>query len=161
MNPILLALTRRLPVESVPVGQLLLPEGQRTGLLFVLVEGQVEILKGDVQVEVVTEPGALFGEISALLDTPHMATVKTLTAARVVRIEGAAAFLHANPDLAIEVARLLAERLTNVVGYLADIKRQFAGRDHLGMVDEVLETLVNQQRTPFMPGSNREPDPAI
>jgi CRP/FNR family cyclic AMP-dependent transcriptional regulator len=157
----LLGFSERLPIESVSAGQVLLGEGARTGLLYILVEGQVEILKGDVQIELVTEPGALFGEISALLDTPHMATVKTATPARLVRIEEAARFLHDNPDLAIEVARLLAERLTNVVGYLADLKRQFAGRDHLGMVDEVLETLVHQQRQAFTPGSNREPDPAM
>lgn len=157
----LLDFSERLPTTSVPAGQELLPEGGRTGLLYILVEGQVEILKGDVQIELVTEPGALFGEISALLDTPHMATVKTLTPARLVRIEDAARFLHDHPDLAIEVARLLAERLTNVVGYLADLKCQFAGRDHLGMVDEVLETLIHQQRQAFTPGSNREPDPAM
>jgi CRP/FNR family cyclic AMP-dependent transcriptional regulator len=157
----LLDLSKRMPVESFAAGSILLPEGASTGRLFVLVEGEVEILKGDVQVEVVSEPGALFGEISALLDTPHMATAKVVSPARLVRIEDAGRFLRENPDLTIEVARLLAERLTNVVGYLADIKRQFAGRDHLGMVDEVLETLVHQQRQAFTPGSNREPDPAM
>lgn len=154
-------LSERMPVESFAAGSVLLPEGTSTGRLFVLVEGEVEILKGDVQVEVVSEPGALFGEISALLDTPHMATVRIVSAARLVCIEDAGRFLRENPDLTIEVARLLAERLTNVVGYLADIKQQFAGRDHLGMVDEVLETLVHQQRQAFTPGSNREPDPAM
>lgn len=157
----LLDFSGRLPTVTCPEGHVLMPEGARTGLLYILVDGEIEILKGDVQIEVVNEPGALFGEISALLDTPHMATVRTLTPVRVVRLENAAQFLRDHPDLAIEVARLLAERLTNVVGYLADIKRQFAGRDHLGMVDEVLETLVHQQRLSFTPGSNREPDPAI
>lgn len=157
----LLDISERMPPESFPADSVLLPEGARTGRLYILVEGEIEILKGDVQVETVSEPGALFGEISALLDTPHMATVRTTTPSRLVRIEDAGRFLCENPDLAIEVARLLAERLTNVVGYLADLKRQFAGRDHLGMVDEVLETLVHQQRLSFTPGSNREPDPAI
>jgi CRP-like cAMP-binding protein len=89
-----------------------------------------------------------------------MATVRTTTETRAVRIEHAAAFLQAHPDLAVDIARLLAERLTSVVGYLADLKRQFEGHSHLGMVDEVLETLVHQQRRPFTPGSKREPDPA-
>ena len=161
MTTTLLSFSQRLPTEFVPAGEVLLPEGARTGLLFILVDGQVEIRKGDVQIEIVTGPGALFGEISALLDTPHMATVKTITPARVARIENAATFLQLHPDLALEVARLLAQRLTNVVGYLADLKRQFEGHSHLGMVDEVLETLVNQQRQLFEPGSNREPDPAL
>lgn len=157
----LLAFSNRLPAVSVPAGEVLLPEGGRTGLLFILLEGSVEIVKSEVQVEVVSDPGALFGEISALLDLPHIATVKTLSPARVVRIEDAATFLQANPDLSLEVAKLLAERLVNVVGYLVDLKRQFEGHGHLGMVDQVLETLVNQQRQPFTPGSRREPDPAI
>ena len=161
MKDTLLRVTERLPQTDVAAGEVLLQEGGQTGLLYILVDGEVDILKGDVQVEQVSEPGAVFGEISALLDTPHMATVKATTPVRVVRIEQAAQFLGDHPDLAIEVARLLAERLTNVVGYLADLKRQFAGRDHLAMVDEVLESLVNQQRRPFTPGSNREPDPAV
>jgi CRP/FNR family transcriptional regulator, cyclic AMP receptor protein len=157
----LLNFGQSLPLQSVPAGEVLLREGERTGLLFILIDGHVEILKGEVQVEVVTEPGALFGEISALLDTPHMATVKTITPARVARIENASAVLQRHPELALEVARLLALRLTNVVGYLADLKRQFEGHSHLGMVDEVLGTLINQQCQLFEPGSNREPDPAL
>jgi CRP-like cAMP-binding protein len=157
----LLEFGERLPAISFAAGEVLLPEGTRTGLLFILVEGEVEILKGDVQIEVVSEPGALFGEISALLDTPHMATVRTLAPSRAVRIEDAVRFLRTNPDLSLEIARLLAHRLTNVVGYLAALKRQFEGHSHLGMVDEVIETLVNQQRRSFTPGSIREPDPAI
>jgi CRP-like cAMP-binding protein len=154
-------MTERLPQSDIAAGDVLLPEGGQTGLLYILVRGEVEILKGDVPIENVTDPGAVFGEISALLDTPHMATVKATTQVRVVRIEDAGQVLADHPELATEVARLLAERLTNVVGYLADLKRQFAGRDHLAMVDEVLESLVNQQRRLFTPGSNREPDPAV
>jgi CRP-like cAMP-binding protein len=157
----LLSFTERLPAISLPAGEVLLPEGARTGLLYILVEGQVEIRKGDVQVEIVVDAGALFGEISALLDTPHMATVRAITPVRVVRIEKATEFLHANPELALEIARLLAHRLTNVVGYLADLKHQFQDHSHIGMVDEVLETLVHQQRQSFTPGSNRDPDPAM
>jgi CRP-like cAMP-binding protein len=156
----LLSLSERLPHVAVRAGEVLLPEGACTGLLYILVSGEVEIVKGDTQVEVVSDAGALFGDISALLDTPHMATVRAVTPLRVVRIEQAAGFLQANPDLALEISRLLAQRLTNVVGYLADLKRQFEGHSHLGMVDEVLDTLVHQQRQPFTPGSNREPDPA-
>jgi rubrerythrin len=45
-----------------------------------------------------------------------------------------------------------------VTTYLADIKRQFEDeRGHLGMVDEILESLLNQQRQTFSPGSDRDP----
>ena len=44
----LLGFGERLSAESFLAGDVLLPEGGRTGLLFILVEGQVEIVKGDV-----------------------------------------------------------------------------------------------------------------
>lgn len=155
----LLAIAKTLPSVSLPAGAVLVPEGEHTGVLFILLEGSVDILKGDVLIDTVSEPGALFGEISALLDTPHMATVRAATPVHVVRIEDAPTFLGAHPDLALDIARLLAARLSNVVAYLADLKRQFAGHSHLAMVDEVLDALVHQQRQPFTPGSSREPDP--
>jgi hypothetical protein len=37
--------------------------------------------------------------------------------------------------------------LFNLNQYLVDIKHQYEGHDHLDMVDEVLETLLNQQKT--------------
>ena len=113
MTTTLLSVAERLPSMSVPAGEVLLPEGGRTGLLFILIEGEVEVVKGDVQIDTVDDPGALFGEISALLDTPHMATVRTVTASRLVRIDDAARFLQGNPDLALEISRLLAQRLSS------------------------------------------------
>jgi CRP-like cAMP-binding protein len=158
----ILALCRTLSVTSLDPGTVLLDEGARSGNLFVLIDGELEILKGEFQINVVAAPGAIFGEVSALLDIPHMATVRALTRASVYKIADAAAFLNANPAVAIEVARLLAQRLNGVTSYLVDLKRQFEDQEsHLGMVDEVLETLVHQQRESFTPGSDRDPDPTI
>jgi len=147
---------------NLEAGAVLLAEGTRTGALYILVEGTVEILKGDFQIDIVSEPGAFFGEVSALLDIPHMATVRTLHRSRVYRIEHAVEFLNNYPMIALEVARLLAQRLNGVTNYLVDLKQQFVDqKGHLGMVDEVLETLLHQQREPFKPGSDRDPDKSI
>lgn len=157
-----LALCQSVPEIRFDAGDTLLVEGQTTGLLYVLIEGEVEILKGDLQVDTVAEPGAIFGEISALIDIPHMATVRAVAPTRVHRIAHAAAFFAAHPEVSIEVARLLAQRLNSVTSYLADLKRQFSDHaSHLGLVDEVLETLVHQQRRRFTSRSNRLPDPEL
>jgi len=135
-----------------------LAEGDKSGRLYVLAEGEVEIVKGDFQINSVAEPGAIFGEISALLDVAHMATVRALTPARAHEIQGGAQFLQANQQIAFHLAQLLARRLQGVSGYLVDLKNQFASHeDHLGMVDDVLETLVHQQHQRFTPGSDRDP----
>ena len=154
---------RGLPERVFEPGEVLIREGT-PGPLFVLVEGAVEILAGDFRITIFDEPGSIFGEISVLLGIPPTATVKALERTRAFVAEDGVAFLSARPELALMIARMLAQRLTSVTSYLADIKRQFEDqKGHLGMVDEVLETLVNDQGTgERMPrGSDREPDPNL
>jgi CRP/FNR family cyclic AMP-dependent transcriptional regulator len=158
----ILELCRDLREARFAPGAALLVEGGLSKVLYVLVEGEVEILKGTYQINIVSEPGAIFGEIAVLLGIPHMATVRALTAVRAHVVEDGEAFLQANKDIAFHLSRLLAQRLHGVTTYLVDLKRQFEDHDgHLGMVDEVLETLVHQQREEFMPGSDRDPDGAM
>ena len=152
---------RGLPERIFEPGDVLLREGT-PGPLFVLAEGAVEILKGDFRVTVMDEPGAIFGEISALLELPPTATVRALERTRAFVAADGRAFLAARPELPLMIARMLAQRLNSLTGYLADIKRQFEDqKGHLGIVDEVLETLVNEQSSGerITRGSDREPDP--
>lgn len=148
-----------LPEARFAPGEILIPEGPSSGLLFILVSGEVEVLRGDVQVADIAEPGAVFGEISALLGAPHTATVRAVTNVVAYRIEDAAEFLKERTEIMFHVGRILARRLTDATVYLADIKRQFADRkDHLAMVDEVLETLVQRQRPAVRAGSSLTDD---
>jgi CRP-like cAMP-binding protein len=135
-----------LPERHVETGEQILREGGRTGTLFILAEGAVEVVKSGVQVAIVSEPGAFFGELSLLLDAPHMASVIALAPSRFYVVENADAFLRSHPDVMLGVSRLLAKRLHLVTTYLVDLKKQFeASEDHLGMVDEVLESLLHHQ----------------
>lgn len=148
-----------LPEVQFHGGDTLLREGETSGKLFILIDGQVEILKGDYMVNVVSEPGAIFGEISVLLGMPHMATVRATDDTRLYCVEANEGFLQDRSEITYHLSKMLAQRLHGVTSYLVDLKRQFEGRDnHLEMVDEVLETLVNQQVEEFSPGSDRDPD---
>lgn len=62
--------------KVLDTGTVLLTEGSTSGQLYVLSEGSVEVLRGDTQVAVIGEPGAVFGEMSVLLNRPHTATVR-------------------------------------------------------------------------------------
>ncbi len=74
----------------------------------------------------------------------------------------AAGFMRSDPQIAFVIARLLAQRLNSATTYLADLKRQYAGQgNHLGMVSDVLASLIHQQEAEFTPGSDRLPDPAM
>jgi CRP-like cAMP-binding protein len=134
------------PLRVLADGETLLVEGQRTGHLYALAEGRLEVLRGETQVALLEEPGSLIGEMAVLLDSTHTATVRALGGAKVHVADDGAAFLANRPELAWLVARLLARRLNAATTYLADIKRQFAGYgNHLEMVGEVLESLMHQQ----------------
>jgi len=150
----------KLPLRTFGPQEVVVEDGRRSGLLFILVSGSVEVVKGDVQVSVISQPGAFLGEMSVLLDAPHMATVRTLETSSFHVADDPEAFLHSNPAIAMELARMLAGKLNLVTSYLADLKHQFADSgDHLEMVDEVLEGLLHHQGRKVVPGSDRCPDP--
>lgn len=151
-----------LPQRTFPAGEVLLEEGKQSGRLYILASGSVEVVKGDLQIATVDVPGAFFGEVSVLLDLPHMATVRALTDATLYEATDPREFLQSNPEITYSLAGLLAKRLHSVTTYLVDLKHQFEDQEnHLSMVDEVLETLVHHQAAPSTPGSDRYPDPTV
>ena len=146
-----------LPEVSVEPGVVLLAEGAKSGLIFVLIEGEVDILKKDFRISKVDQPGSLLGEISALLDIPHIASVVAKSSSRLYKIENQSDFLKSNTEFTYPLAILLAKRLNTITNYLADIREQYNDRgDHLGMVDQILEELINQQDEDQQPGSDRD-----
>ena len=80
--------------ERLEAGAILLEEQERTGRLFGLIEGQVEVLRGNTQIALIKEPGSIFGEMSMLLDLPHTATVKAQSAVEVHVFDAAPRFLR-------------------------------------------------------------------
>ena len=148
--------------RDVPAGSLVLQEGSKTGHLFVLLEGRLEVLKGDSVVALLTEPGAMLGEMSVLLDQPHTATVRAAADSVVYEFDDAAAFLRDQPQVSLLIARLLAQRLNAANTYLADLMHQYAGHGtHLSMVGELLQSMINLPPSQVSPGSDRQSDPRI
>jgi len=150
---------QHLPQREVAAGETVIDEGGDSGEMLILVDGAVEVLKGDVQVAVVEDAGAFFGEMAVLLGRPHSATVKALDPSRFLVIADPDAFLHEHPEVALTLAQLLARRLHAMTTYLADIRRQFADQSgNLGIIDEVLETLAHDQGSTGSLVSDRDPD---
>ncbi len=149
-------------VREVSAGTLVIQEGSTTGHLYVLIEGRVEVLKGDIIVATITDPGAVLGEMSVLLDQPHSATVRAASDSTIYEFSDAAAFLREQPAVALLIARLLAERLHVATSYLADIKQQYAGHgNHLAMVGDILQCMINLPPARLSPGSDRQSDPRM
>jgi CRP/FNR family transcriptional regulator, cyclic AMP receptor protein len=150
------------PRTDYPAGTLLLDEGGESGRLYVLESGIVEVMRGNTRVALIGDQGSVFGEMSVLLGVPHTATVRAVTPVGVHVFEDAEAFLKSRPEIAFFLGRLLAQRLNAATTYLVDLKRQFEGHgNHLGMVGEVLESLIHQQHEEFTPGPGQAADPRL
>lgn len=132
---------------SFTAGDILLPEGETTGRLYILISGALEVIKGECPITVLTEAGSLVGDSAALLECPHPVTVAAAEDSRCYVAHEGRKFLADHPELTFLVAEVLARRLKGMVGYLADLRQQYQGRnDQYGCADELLLHLAH--RTP-------------
>lgn len=137
---------RALPIRTYQKGETILPPDEVSDRLLILIEGPVAVVKNGTEIARITEPGAIFGEISVLLGVPTSARVAAKGTVRVHEVENASEYLRQSNALLEHTGRILAKRLLDATSYLVDIKQQYEGRsDHFGMVDQVLETLLMQQ----------------
>ncbi len=149
-----------LPRETFAVGERLVHEGVASGKLFVLLEGRLQIEKDGVAVATMSEPGVCVGEISLLLGIPATADVVAIESSSVAVVENAERVVAESPEVALELARMLAARLQRMTTYLVDLQQQYS--DHaggLGMVDTVLGSLLHHAGTRSELRSERDPDP--
>jgi len=156
----MLTLSADLPEITLAPGDALVLEGSASGPIWVLVEGALTVSKSGVEVNTITRTGAVIGEASVLLGTPHGVTLVASTPTRLRRADDGAAFLVSDPIVLRLVAEGLARRLTLVTTYLADLKVQYGDAPGMSMVSDVLETLSHHEQPAARSGSARDPDPA-
>ena len=110
-----------------------------------LEEGEIEVSKGMVEIFRSRKPGTIFGEMGALLDVPHTATVSAATNVRAFRIADPGQFLASDPEIALHAATILARRLHSATNYLAELKEQARVKGaELRAVNDMLEMLLRQ-----------------
>jgi CRP/FNR family transcriptional regulator, cyclic AMP receptor protein len=114
------------PVVAFGEGQLMLRQGSISERLLFLREGAVDIVRDDVVLARVAEPGAVLGDMAVILGRPHSADVWAAQASRCHVVEDALRLLRAEPELALYVMTVLAGRLDAVNGHL------IAARTRLG-----------------------------
>jgi CRP-like cAMP-binding protein len=112
-----------LPVVTFQAGETVIADGSRTGRLLILRKGTVAIVKGDTEIAKVAEPGAMFGELSVLLDQPHTADVRALETSQ-FHVANATTLLTQNPIAVLYVATMLARRLDGANHALLQLRHQ-------------------------------------
>lgn len=95
-------------------GDVIMREGERSDCVLILKSGAVSIRAVDREICKINEPHSIFGEISALLDTEHSATVTAVEDSVFWTVPNFAKDLEANADRARYVAIVLAKRLVHM-----------------------------------------------
>jgi CRP-like cAMP-binding protein len=129
-----------LSVTKYSAGETVLTAGSSTGRLFVLRSGSVEVVKDGVQIAQVSTPGAVFGELAALLDQPHTADVRALEQSE-FHIADASTLLANDSIIALYVAAILARRLDGANQALIEVKRQLSAGDPRRVIGKTVEKL--------------------
>ncbi len=126
-----------LPLESFDAGETVFAEGTKTGRLLILKSGAVSIFKGDIEFAQVAEPGAVFGELSALLDEPHSADVRTLEKSE-FHVADAATLLQ-DPTALLYVTTVLARRINAANQGLLQLKILLEAGEPRSLIDKTLD----------------------
>jgi CRP-like cAMP-binding protein len=97
-------------------GTELITQGMKPKALYVLISGRLIVYRDGVAVSQVRKRGDYIGEIAVLLKMTASATVKAETEIVVIEIESAKVipFFNHTPDIAIALARRMAERLVEL-----------------------------------------------
>ena len=107
-----------LPLTAYQAGEMVLAEGSRTDQLLILRWGYVVIVREGIEIARVSQPGAVFGEISALLDCPHTADVRALEYSQFHVVHPAAL---QDPAALFYVATILARRIDSANQALVEL----------------------------------------
>ena len=134
-----------LPERRFAPGEAVIQEGIPCEGLFFLISGMVSVTKNGVEIHKISAEGAIFGEMSYLLDCTPTATVTAVEPCVMKVVSDHETFIRDYPETALYIAKILAARLDSVVRYLVDLKSQFKDhQDHFGMVDEILDSIITK-----------------
>jgi CRP-like cAMP-binding protein len=127
-----------LPLKTYQAGETVLANGSRTNELLILKNGGVAVVRQGIEVARVTDPGAVFGEISALLDCPHTADVRALTTSQFHVAHPAAL---QDPAALFYVAAILARRLDRTNQALVELTNQIEVGEPRSAIASTLEKM--------------------
>jgi CRP/FNR family cyclic AMP-dependent transcriptional regulator len=138
MTASILEAASSLPVTVLGPRGVLVAEGAKSGKLYVLKSGDLEVVRDGSVVAGFVEPGSVVGEMSVLLDAPHTATVRSRMGAEVHVVDDPIVFLEGNPSVARHIAMVLAQRLQKTTALLVDMRHQAKEREDHEMFDKIL-----------------------
>ena len=118
-----------LPLKGFGAGETVFAESSKTGQLF--------ILKSGTEIATVADQGAIFGELSALLDQPHTADVRTLEPSQ-FHVADAVTLLTKDAAALLYVAMILARRVDAANRALLELRGELYVGEPIGLIDSAI-----------------------
>jgi len=148
-------LLANLPIVTRVAGETVLAAELKSGLLMILKKGAVVVLMDSIEIARVAQPGAVFGELSALLEQPHTAEVRALQDSQFYVAD--AELLEKDPNVLLYVAKTLARRLVDANVGLIDLKKQIQSNQSASVLGKTIERIQQmlapgERPTGFEPG---------
>jgi CRP/FNR family cyclic AMP-dependent transcriptional regulator len=102
-------------LQTIAAGQPVFLAGDAGRVMFVLIEGQADVLVGDEVVES-AGPGAILGEMALIDDAPRSATVIARTQCRLlpIDVDRFNSLIQKTPDFARHVMKVMADRVRSM-----------------------------------------------
>jgi CRP/FNR family transcriptional regulator, cyclic AMP receptor protein len=137
----LLTLTQSQPTLTLEAGDTLIAQGAAGGDLFILEDGQLVVERDGVKIATLSRPGSLVGDMSVVLGRASSATVRAERGSTVRVIRAARAYLEQNPQLAMSIAEMMANRLDATSALLVELTQQHGGKVEQGLLSRILSAL--------------------
>jgi len=111
----------------IPTDTVLFAEDDTSTQMYILINGKVGIYKGESLIAELSEAGTYFGEMSTLLQAPRTATVKTLVTSTFYEVPQSKVdeFFRHSPDMAIKLAKILAQRLADMNHKFVQLQKKY------------------------------------
>ncbi|MCA9943695.1 MAG: cyclic nucleotide-binding domain-containing protein [Anaerolineales bacterium] len=102
-------------VQYFSAGETIFAQGEMPTLMYVVQDGEVDILLNGQVVETAA-PGGILGEMALVDDSPRSATAVAKTDCRLVPLDEKSFLdhIHRTPFFALQVMRILTDRLRNM-----------------------------------------------
>jgi len=129
--------------KTCSAGEVIMTEGDQAKDLYILIEGQLDVIKGGKKIHEIKTPGAYFGELSFLLDTVRIASIIAATEETkflCLSNEEVNGIWQQVPEFARHLAENLAQRLYDTTN-VAQGFREFCD----SMPDAVIMTNANRE----------------
>ncbi len=126
---------------DIPAGLEIIVQNQPLSHMYILLAGEVEIIKNSQVLAIESEPGYYMGDVSVLRKTLPNATVRARTDCRMIQIpaEKLDSYLHHSPEVALSIARKICERILTINNTMEKLI-QYADRNGLSEPSEKVDT---------------------